>query len=157
MEHENNTAQENTGAVTTSTRLPQTRKWRFLIVAAVVVAVLAYLILSSTQGSAVYALTIQELKGHGSAIYGRGVRVGGTVDGNSIVYDANQVLLKFELVDGQDTLPVIYKGARPDMFRDGAQALVEGKYRPSGTFEATKLLLKCPSKYEAAATQTATQ
>jgi cytochrome c-type biogenesis protein CcmE len=125
--------------------------------AVVIVVVLAYVILSSTQGSAVYALTIQELKGRGSAIYGRGVRVGGTVDGNSIIYDASQVLLKFELVDGEDTLPVTYKGARPDMFRDGAQALVEGKYGPGGTFEATKLLLKCPSKYEAAATQTATK
>jgi cytochrome c-type biogenesis protein CcmE len=130
---------------------------RFVIAAAVIVVVLVYLILSSTQGSALYALTIQELKGRGSAIYGRGVRVGGMVDGNSIVYDTSQVLLQFELVDGQDTLPVTYRGARPDMLRDGAEALVEGKYGPSGIFEAGKLLLKCPSKYEAAATQTATQ
>jgi cytochrome c-type biogenesis protein CcmE len=142
---------------TTENRLPQPRKWRFLIAAAVIVAVLVYLILSSTQGSAVYALTIGELKGRGSAIYGRGVRVGGTVVANSITYDASQVLLEFVLVEGGDTLPVTYKGARPDMFRDGAEALVEGKYGPSGTFEATKLLLKCPSKYEAAATQTATR
>ena len=133
------------------------KKWRFLIAAAVIVVMLVYLILSSTQGSAVYALTIEELKGRGSAIYGRGVRVGGTVDGSSITYDASQVLLKFDLVEGEDTLPVIYKGARPDMLRDGAQALVEGKYGPGGMFEANKLLLKCPSKYEAAATQTATK
>lgn len=136
---------------------PHSRKWRFLISAAVIMIVLVYLILSSTRGSIVYALTIQELKGRGSAIYGQGVRVGGTVDGDSISYDASQLLLTFELVDGGDTLAVTYRGARPDMFRDGAQALVEGKYGPSETFEATKLLLKCPSKYEAAATQTATQ
>jgi len=142
---------------TTENRLPQPRKWRFLIAAAVIVIVLVYLILSSTQGSAVYALTIGELKGRGSAIYGRGVRVGGTVVTDSITYDASQVSLQFVLVEGGDTLPVIYKGARPDMLRDGAEALVEGKYGPSGTFEATKLLLKCPSKYEAAATQTATK
>jgi cytochrome c-type biogenesis protein CcmE len=142
---------------TTNTRLPQPRRWRFLIAAAVIVVVLAYLILSSTQGSAVYAFTIGELKGRGSAIYGRGVRVGGTVVANSITYDASQVLLEFVLVDHGDTLSVVYKGARPDMLRDGAEALAEGKYGAGGTFEATKLLLKCPSKYEAAATQTATQ
>jgi cytochrome c-type biogenesis protein CcmE len=141
----------------TKTRLPPTRKWRLVIAAALIVVVLAYLVLSSTQGSAVYALTIGELKGRGSAIYGRGVRVGGTVVANSITYDASQVLLEFVLVEGGDILPVHYKGARPDMLRDGAEALVEGKYGPSGTFEAAKLLLKCPSKYEAAATQTATQ
>jgi len=133
------------------------RKWRFWIAAAVIVAALVYLIFSTTQGSAVYALTIGELKGRGSAIYGRGVRVGGTVVANSITYDASQVLLQFTLVDAGDTLAVVHKGARPDMLRDGAQALVEGKYEPSGTFAATKILLQCPSKYEAAATQTATK
>jgi cytochrome c-type biogenesis protein CcmE len=30
---------------------------------------------------------------------------------------------------------------------DGAQAVVEGKYTSGGVFEATSLLLKCPSKY----------
>jgi cytochrome c-type biogenesis protein CcmE len=141
----------------TKNRLPRTKRWRFVIAAIVIVAVLVYLILSSTQGSTVYALTIGELKGRGSAIYGQGVRVGGTVVADSITYDASQVLLEFVLVEGGDTLPVRYKGARPDMLRDGAQALVEGKYGPGGTFDATKLLLKCPSKYEAAATQTATR
>ena len=133
------------------------RKWRLYMGAAIILVVLAYLILSSTQGAAVYALTIRELRAQGSAVYERGVRVGGTVDGSSIHYDTNQLLLQFNLVDGDQTLPVQYHGSRPDMFREGAQALVEGKYSPSGTFEARKLLLKCPSKYEAAATKTATR
>jgi len=141
----------------TKNRLPRTKRWRFVIAAMVIVAVLVYLILSSTQGSTVYALTIGELKGRGSAIYGRGVRVGGTVVANSITYDASQVLLQFVLVDAGDTLAIVYKGARPDMLRDSAEVFVEGKYQPDGTFAAAKLLLKCPSKYEAAATQTATK
>jgi cytochrome c-type biogenesis protein CcmE len=136
---------------------PKPKKWRFLIAAAVIVVIFAYLIFSSTQGSAVYAMTIGELKGRGSAIYGRGVRVGGTVVANSISYDASKVLLEFVLVDSGDTLPIAYQGARPDMLRDGADALVEGKYQADGTFAAKKILLKCPSKYEAAATQTATE
>jgi len=141
----------------TQNRPAPKRRWRFVLAAIVIVAVLAYLILSSTQGSAVYALTIGELKGRGSAIYGRGVRVGGTVVANSITYDASQVLLQFVLVDSGDILHVAYKGARPDMLRDSAEVFVEGKYQPDGTFAAAKLLLKCPSKYEAAATQTATE
>ncbi len=132
------------------------RKWRFLIGGVVIVLVIVYLIISSTQGTAVYALTISELKASVPSIYGRGVRVGGTVDGHSIVWDPREMTLSFTLVDGEETLPVTYKGARPDMFRDGAQAVVEGKYERSGIFEATRLLLKCPSKYEAAATMTAT-
>ena len=60
-----------------------------------------------------------------------------------------------KVTDESGHLPVIYKGLRPDMFQDGAQAVVEGRYTEMGTFEAHNLVLKCPSKYEEAATATA--
>jgi cytochrome c-type biogenesis protein CcmE len=37
----------------------------------------------------------------------------------------------------------------PDLFKDGAEVVVEGRLEPSGTFRATNLLAKCPSKFEA--------
>ncbi len=41
------------------------------------------------------------------------------------------------------------------MLRDGAEAtVVEGRYIERGSFEANNLFLKCPSKYEEAATAT---
>jgi len=132
--------------------IPKPRRWRFVAGGVTVALVIAWLILSSTQETAVYALTISELKAQCPAIYGQGARVGGTVDGRTISWNARDLLLEFNLVDEDEILPVTYKGARPDMFRDGAQAVVEGQFQPSGLFEATKLLLKCPSKYEAEAT-----
>lgn len=39
----------------------------------------------------------------------------------------------------------------PDLFKDGAEVVVEGKLGAGGTFHATNLLAKCPSKFEAAA------
>jgi cytochrome c-type biogenesis protein CcmE len=133
------------------------KRLRLYLGAAVILVVLVYLVISSTQGSVVYAMTLQELVDRGSSIYGQGVRVGGNVDGDSISFNANDLTLRFTIYDGGLTLPVEYKGAQPDMFRDEAQVLVEGKYSEDGLFRATKLLLKCPSKYEAAATQTATR
>jgi len=133
------------------------KRLRLYIGAAVILAVLVYLVISSTQGSVVYAMTLQELVDRGSSIYGQGVRVGGNVDGDSVAFNADDLTLRFTIYDGDLTLPVEYQGAQPDMFRDEAQVLVEGKYSEDGLFRATKLLLKCPSKYEAAATQTATR
>jgi cytochrome c-type biogenesis protein CcmE len=135
---------------------PQSKRWRWLSGGLVIVLVIVYLIASSARGTAVYALTIHELKARGSAGYGQGVRVGGTVDGSSIAWDAERQVLMFNIADDEESLAVVYQGSRPDMFRDGAQALVEGKYQETGVFVASKLLLKCPSKYEAAATQTVT-
>lgn len=133
----------------------QKRQFLPIIGGVVIVLAVGYLIVSSLQSPPIYALTISELRARVPAIHAQHVRVGGTVDGNSIVWDASTLTLQFNLVDGEEVLPVIYKGSRPDMFRDGAQALVEGRYQPHGVFEAYKLLLKCPTKYEAAATMTA--
>jgi len=75
------------------------------------------------------------------------VRVTGLVVGQTIDWDPQQMILRFDIADDSGSLPVLYKGVRPDMLRDGVQAVVEGKYTASGVFEATSVLLKCPSKY----------
>ena len=126
---------------------------KFLVGGAIVVLAVAYLIFSSIGGSEAYYLTVEEVKARGSS--GRDVRVAGLVLGDSIKWDAQEWILKFKIADDSGTLAVIYHGARPDMLRDGAEAIVEGKYAESHSFEANNLLLKCPSKYEEEATATA--
>jgi cytochrome c-type biogenesis protein CcmE len=46
----------------------------------------------------------------------------------------------------------------PDLFKDGAEVVVEGELRGSGhtaVFEATNVLAKCPSKFQAKQTESA--
>ena len=121
---------------------------RLLAVALVALAGMAYLIVSGMQGATVYSLTIPELKAKGQAAVGQGARVAGILDGSSVSWDADSLMLKFTIRDGSQALSVVYKGVRPDMFNDGAETIVEGKLLPDGTFEAKTLMLKCPSKYE---------
>lgn len=129
------------------------RQVKFLAGGAVVVLIIAYLIFSSMQGATAAYLTVKEVKA--AAPSDRLVRVSGTVVGDTIDWDAHNVLLRFELADDTGRLPVVYKGVRPDMLRDGATATAEGKMGPDGTFQATQILLKCPSKYEEKATEQA--
>jgi len=98
---------------------------------------------------------VTELQSRGSSIYEQNVRLTGVIQGESTDWNAQDLILKFEIADESGRLPVVYKGLRPDMFQDGAQAVVEGRYTEGGTFEAHNLMLKCPSKYEEAATATA--
>jgi cytochrome c-type biogenesis protein CcmE len=145
-----------TGGVTrrrsTAGRPKQTK---FLVGGLVVVVVIGYLIFSSLGGSAQYYMTVAELEAQGPS--DRIVRVNGLVDGESIQYDPQSLTLRFDLVDDSGRLPVLHHDVMPDMLRDGADAVVEGKYRQDGVFEVNRngLLLKCPSKYEEAATVTA--
>jgi cytochrome c-type biogenesis protein CcmE len=43
---------------------------------------------------------------------------------------------------------VIYNGAKPDLLKNEAQAILTGKITEDGVFQADELLLKCPTKYD---------
>ena len=132
-------------------RPPAPGRWLKLVIAvAVLTLAVGYLIFSSVKSSSAYYMTIGELKAAGASVENRKVRVAGTLLGDSVRWDARSLRLDFTLTDADGQLPVSYKGARPDMFRDGAETVVEGKYS-GGSFQATNLLLKCPSKYSQAA------
>jgi cytochrome c-type biogenesis protein CcmE len=53
--------------------------------------------------------------------------------------------------DAGDTLPVIFRSLEvPDLFKDGAEVVVEGRMDPAQqAFVADLVLAKCPSKFQA--------
>jgi cytochrome c-type biogenesis protein CcmE len=118
---------------------------RFVIGGAIILLVTGWLVYTNIEGSTAYYLTVEELVAGGPS--DRMVRVSGFVVGETIDWDPQGMTLRFEITDESGRLPVVYEGVRPDMLQDGAQAVVEGRYTTSGVFEATAVLLKCPSKY----------
>ena len=48
---------------------------------------------------------------------------------------------------GGASVPVRYEGAVPDPFREGREVIVTVRRGQDGTFEGTKLITKCPSKF----------
>jgi cytochrome c-type biogenesis protein CcmE len=122
------------------------RRKRFLIAALVVVAAVGALIYVGVRGSSMYYMTLAELKARTDTVYGDKIRLGATVVDGSIQPGADGVT-RFVVTDGTNTLPVSYGGGLPDTFEDGADVVLQGKLTPSGTFEASSLLAKCPSKY----------
>jgi cytochrome c-type biogenesis protein CcmE len=84
------------------------------------------------------------------------MRVSGNVRNGSIARADGRV--DFVLEEQGKAVPVSYVGRDPlpDTFKDGAQALVEGRMRPDGRFEAEGVQAKCASKYEAAPNQNQT-
>ena len=120
---------------------------KYVIGGAIILVVIAWLILSNIEGASAHYLTVEELLAQGPSE--QMVRVSGLVVGETIEWDPQRLILRFEIADEGGSIPVMYEGVRPDMFRDGSQAVVEGKHSSSGVFEATALILKCPSKYVA--------
>lgn len=128
---------------------------KLFIALAVVALAVGYLIVSSVRETSAYYMTINELQAAGTAVQNKKLRVAGTLVENSAQWNPQKLMLNFTLTDkGNQQLPVSYKGARPDMFKDGTEVIVEGTYT-NGDFQASNLLLKCPSKYQDAATSQA--
>ena len=67
--------------------------------------------------------------------------------GSIIISDADLLDASFELSQGEVSIPVVFYGTRPDLFKDDAEIIVEGKYL-SGMFNADQLQVKCASRYE---------
>jgi len=123
------------------------RRKRFLIAALIVVAGIGALIYVGVRGGSMYYMTLAELEAQGDTVYGDKIRLGATVVDGSIQSGGDGVT-RFVVTDGTNTLRVSYGGSLPDTFRDGAGVVLQGKLTPSGTFEASSLLAKCPSKYK---------
>src|SRR5207244_3211767 len=87
------------------------------------------------------------------------LRVAGRVQPGSIDYDAKTLRLRFHLGAFSDaaapglSVPVAFTGVKPDMFADGRDVIVEGRYA-DGVLQANQVLTSCPSKYEAKTAQT---
>ena len=148
---------------------------KFIVGGLLIVAAVVYLIVTSTQASAQYFLTVDELTDRAGSDIGREVRISGAVIGDTVVYEPETLTLAFtvahvpgdndeieaqgglakvlyDAVNDQDRnqLQVIYVGPKPDLLRHEAQAIMTGELGEDGIFYADELLLKCPTKYEEA-------
>lgn len=123
---------------------------RLTILSLLVVVAVGWLILSSAKNYGMQYMTVTELARLDRAPKSEGFRLDGTVAPGSIVYDQKTPQLRFKMTDGKENIAVVYDGLKPDAFADGREVVVEGAYRHEDrALHASKLVTKCPSKYEA--------
>ena len=110
---------------------------------------LVYAVFAGIAGSSYY-LTVDSFLVE-PQYHGRHVRLRGKVGQDKLVIDAQNLKADFHLLGEAKShdLPVSYHGAIPDIFKAGADVVVEGKLGPDGVFKADKVLTKCASKYDA--------
>ena len=121
----------------------------FIIAGVAIIGAVLYLVIANTGASAQYYMSIRELRACTSCA-SRTIRVAGNVQSGSIVRDEKTQVIQFNIVDGSQTMAVVYSGVVPDIFRSGVQVVVEGRLNSQGVFQARNLLAKCPSKFQSA-------
>jgi cytochrome c-type biogenesis protein CcmE len=125
------------------------KKLHFATGFTIIVAAILYFALSGFQEGKAYYRTIEELDSLGPNAAGKRLRIAGVVADGTVKRDGAE--LTFMLEQEHYKLSVRYVGNQPvpDTFKDGAEAIVEGRRLPDGSFEADQIQAKCASKYEA--------
>jgi cytochrome c-type biogenesis protein CcmE len=121
----------------------------FILGGLAILGAVIYLIYANTQANAAYYLTVSELKSC-TTCAAQSIRVAGVVQAGSVVNNEQNQQISFVIADSGQSLPVVYSGIVPDIFRPGITVVVEGHYTGTGPFQAQTLLTKCPSKFQAA-------
>jgi cytochrome c-type biogenesis protein CcmE len=122
---------------------------KFAALIVVILGTLAWLAASGTNDTKSYYKTIAEISAMGDQALEKRIRVTGNVEEGSITRRGKEV--EFTLIEENRKLRVVYASSEPlpDTFRDGSQALADGKLGRDGVFHANKIAAKCASKYEA--------
>lgn len=113
-------------------------------VAALAVAVA--LVLSAFQKNLVFFFTPTQVAAN-EAPQGRTFRIGGLVAPGSVKRQPDGVTVRFVVTDTAKSIPVLYKGLLPDLFREGKGVVTQGRLGPDGVFQASEVLAKHDENY----------
>ena len=144
----------------------QNDRWKFLIGGGLILAAVVYLVISGTLTGAQYFITVDDLLAN-PAYVGQSVRITGAVDGETIQYDSETLLIQFtvanipsnasdlgaalrDAVANPDATRLqirVENTVKPELLKQEAQAIMTGTLGEDGVFHVTELLLKCPSRF----------
>jgi cytochrome c-type biogenesis protein CcmE len=142
---------------------------KFLIGGILILAAVGYLVFSGMTAGARFYQTIDELVTN-PANTDRTIRVAGVVLGDTIQYDAQNLILTFTVANVPENFDNLAEAlhlaalnpeanrvqvrlegqVKPDLLRHEAQAIMSGRLDSNGVFQATELNLKCPTRFEEA-------
>jgi len=78
---------------------------------------------------------------------GRTFRIGGLVENGSMKRDNDGLTLRFTVTDTANSIPVVYKGILPDLFKEGRGCVAQGRVGSDGVFYADQIMAKHDENY----------
>jgi cytochrome c-type biogenesis protein CcmE len=125
---------------------PRTRRALWIVAGLAGVGVAAALVLNAFQSNLVFFLTPSQVAAD-EAPKNRAFRIGGLVEAGSVVRDKDGLTVRFRVTDTAKTIPVVYTGILPDLFREGKGVVAQGRVEADGTFRAAEVLAKHDENY----------
>ena len=74
-------------------------------------------------------------------------RIGGLVENGSLKRENDGLTIRFTVTDTANTIPVVYKGIMPDLFKEGRGCVAQGRVGSDGVFYADQIMAKHDENY----------
>ncbi len=122
------------------------RKLLVISLAVVGLGIAVTLILNAFQSNLVFFFSPSEVS-QGKAPVERAFRIGGLVEEGSVRREGDGLTTRFAVTDTAMSIPVVYTGVLPDLFKEGKGVVAEGRLGADGLFTATQVLAKHDENY----------
>jgi cytochrome c-type biogenesis protein CcmE len=123
---------------------PRHRRFAWIVAGISVLGIAVALVLNAFQSNLVFFFSPTDVV-ENKAPQGRTFRVGGLVEEKSVKREG--VVVRFNVTDTAKTIPVVYTGILPDLFKEGKGVVAQGKLGPDGVFTASEVLAKHDENY----------
>lgn len=74
-------------------------------------------------------------------------RIGGLVQTGTLKRDSDGLTIRFTVTDTANSIPVVYKGILPDLFKEGRGCVAQGRVAGDGVFYADQIMAKHDENY----------
>lgn len=125
---------------------PRQRRFGWIAAGLAVLGVAVALVLNAFQSNLVFFFSPSQVVAH-QAPKGRAFRIGGMVVDHSLKRDPGSLTVRFDVTDTAQTIPVVYTGLLPDLFKEGKGVVAQGSLGDDGAFHATEVLAKHDENY----------
>jgi len=125
---------------------PRHKRIAAIAIGLAALGVVTALVLSAFQENLVFFFTPSEVAAN-KAPQGRTFRIGGMVEKGSVRRQADGVTVQFTVTDTAKSIAVNYRGALPDLFREGKGVVAQGQIGADGVFRASEVLAKHDENY----------
>jgi cytochrome c-type biogenesis protein CcmE len=125
---------------------PRQKRFVFIAVGVVAVSMAVGLVLYALRGNVNLYFTPTQVFNN-EAPHGRSFRIGGLVEEGSIKREKDGLTVNFVITDTHRSIPVVYKGILPDLFKEGKGVVAQGRVEADGLMRADEVLAKHDENY----------
>ena len=118
----------------------------FIVVGIVGLSIAAYLVASAFRNNLVFFFSPTQVAAKEAPI-NRTFRIGGLVQEGTLQRESDGLTVRFIVTDTAQSIPVVYKGILPDLFKEGRGCVAQGKLSSDGVFTAEQVLAKHDENY----------